>query len=50
MLGLFRGAIGPLLRSIAPSAIGWGINRLFDSIWGQTYLPPGLKPILNQGS
>lgn len=37
-------AIGPLMRAVWPHIVGWGVNRLFNSAFGRTYIPNALQP------
>ena len=46
MFAVLRGAAVPFLRKFAPNVLGWGVQKLFNSIWGQTYLPKALKGIV----
>ncbi len=39
MLSILKGAVGPILKNVVPAAVSWGMNKLFNTAWGQTHLP-----------
>lgn len=40
MWGALASGLGGLLRTVAPTAINWGMNKLMNSGLGQKYIAP----------